>query len=215
MLQSTLESSTGLEAGSVTIQLEALKRGDSNAQEWIFARLLPEVLQLARTRVGSCQSRYHDEFEIAVEVLGVLMMRASTFGQLKNRSDLSRLLHKLVKHKSIDAYRKMRRRQKLEVGESWLGRNLPTADGGQGSRSFGFSSEATQSIAIDLFDSLCQTIRSLNDDELQCRQILRLLLEGYSVAEISQMVGRGERSVYRLLLRIESRFLTPTHNSTK
>ncbi len=212
-MQATLESLTDDNAGSITVHLAALKRGDSVAQEWLFERLLPQVLELARRRIGSCPSRYHDEFELAIEVLGVLLMRASTFEQLCNRSDLARLLDRLVRNKSVDAYRRMRRRQRMEVGESWISQFSNDASGRRRFRTGEFSVDEMQIIAAELFDSLMHTIHRLKENELQCGQILKLIVEGYSVAEVSQMVGRGERSIYRLLARIEREFCKSVDSS--
>ena len=206
-MQLSPEALTNSDAGSITVHLPALKSGDSSAQELLFGRLLPEVVLLARKRIRGCASSDHDEYDLALEVLGVLLMRASSFDRLHNRSDLTRLLTKLVEYKAVDAYRKMRRRQRIEVGEAG---NASRPSGGQSRRRFRtleLSSSELELIAAELFDALLHVISKLGDDALQCRQILRLLVEGYSVAEISQIVGRGERSIYRLLERIEREFL--------
>jgi DNA-directed RNA polymerase specialized sigma24 family protein len=203
-MQLSPEALTNFDAGSITVHLHALKCGDSSAQELLFGRLLPEVVLLARKRIRGSASRYHDEHDLALEVLGVLLMRASSFDRLHNRSDLARLLTKLVEYKAVDAYRKMRRLQRIEVSEA--GR----PSGAQSRRRFRtleLSSCELELIAAELFDALLHVISRLKDDALQCQHILKLLVEGYSVAEISQIVGRGERSIYRLLERIEREFL--------
>lgn len=133
-------------------------------------------------------------------------MRASSFERLRDRSDLARLLNRLVKFKSVDAYRRMRRRQRIEVDESSIG---GLSDHGRRHGRFRtneLSADAMQIIAVELFESLMNIIHMLNENELQCGQILKLIVEGYSVAEVSQIVGRGERSIYRLLARIEREF---------
>lgn len=212
-MQATLDVPTDYNAGSITVQLAALKRGDSVAQEWLFERLLPQVLELARRRIGRCPSRYHDEFDLAIEVLGVLLMRASSFDQLRNRSDLERLLSRLVKYKSIDAYRRMRRRQKIEVGESWIVGFSNHARSRVRFQAERLSDDAMQIIATELFDSLMHTINKFKENELQCGQILKLIVDGYTVAEVAQIVGRGERSIYRLLERIEREFCKSVDSS--
>ncbi|MCC7333589.1 MAG: hypothetical protein IT422_00740 [Pirellulaceae bacterium] len=212
-MKATLEAPTDDNAGSITVHLAALKRGDCVAQEWLFERLLPQVLELARRRIGRSPTRYHDEFELAIEVLGSLLMQASGFDKLHDRTDLARLLNRLVRNKSVDAYRRMRRRQRMEVGESWVSSFSNDASGRRRFRSGEFSAEAMQIIATELFDSLMHTIRILKENELQCGQILKLIVEGYSVAEVSQIVGRGERSIYRLLARIEREFYRSVDSS--
>ena len=187
-------------AGSVTQHIPALKHGDANAQEWFVARLLPQVLETARLRLGKHQ-RVVDEEDVALEVLRILLCQASQFRQLENREDLNQVIAMLVRRRAIDAYRRFQVRHKSNPSPnsasapSWL---IEERGG------WCLSQSATHEMAVDLLEDLQSLLKRVPGDEVQVRQILQLRLEGYSPREISEKVQRGERAIYRILHRIEA-----------
>ena len=190
--------------GSVTLCLVELKHGSVEAQEWFFHRMLPEITRRARRRVGKNTSRFHDEDDIASDVVCALILHASTFHMLKNRNDLQRLISRILHHKTVDASRRASRYRRTETEIYNFGKHQD--DSFPCSLAMFADSNTMDRFSYELFDTLGHAIRSLDEDELQCRQILRLLAEGYSCDEVSQIVGRGKRSVERLRARIYQEF---------
>jgi DNA-directed RNA polymerase specialized sigma24 family protein len=195
--------------GSVTVNIGLIKIGDRQAQDWIFSHLLPRVLAEARQRVGARSTRYFDAEEIAAEVLGALLVGSQQFQHLTNRSDLYRLTSVLLRNKCVDAYRRMLSKRRIEVGESAYAVAKSDQWPTNGFSEFVTAPANTDLLAAELLDAICVSIQALKDDPSDCRLILTKLLEGYTVPEVSQIIGRGERYVRRVLERIRRQF----HNS--
>lgn len=184
--------------GSVTLHIAGLKFGEADAQRWLAERLLPQLKSLARQYLEGGNARAFDEEDVALEVLHALFAGSNRFRQFENRSDLEQLMVVLVRRKAIDAYRRTQRRRRHEVGESWL----PF----QGNSSANHQSETpSNEVVCEVMDAIRAAVSSIDCDEIQTGEILRLKLHGHSVAEIAKIIGRGERAIYRILDRVGRR----------
>lgn len=168
--------------------------GDAAAADQVFADYARRLIGLARTRLDRSLRRKLDPEDVLQSVF------RSFFGQcvdghldLKSRDNLWALLVVITLRKCgrrVEYFHAARRDARLEVDENsradWeaLGR------------------EPAPEAAAILTETIEQCMRVLDE---RGRQILSLSLQGQSVEEISNQVGRTERTVYRVLEQVRAR----------
>src|SRR4051812_43816605 len=89
--------------GSITQCLHALKRGDRDAAELLWARYFHRLAGLARARLSSVPRRAADEEDVALSAFDSVCRRAEEgrFPRLDDRDDLWRLLVLVTMRKAI------------------------------------------------------------------------------------------------------------------
>src|SRR3954463_14759188 len=89
--------------GSITRCIEALKRGDRDAAELLWARYFRRLAGLARAGPRPVPRRAADEEDVALSAFDSVCRRAAEgrFPRLEDRDDLWRLLAKVTFRKAL------------------------------------------------------------------------------------------------------------------
>ena len=189
-----------MNSGSVTHWIEQIKEGsDSVAEQQLWDRYFSRLAALARKKLEDLPPSMRDDEDLALSALNTFFMRAKRgcFPQLHDRTDLWPLLAKITVRKSIDR-RRHAQAQKRGAGkvrdDSGTERNFLDIPG----------SEPTPDMLAAINEE-CQRLMGALDNALQ--PVARMKLEGYTNAEIAEVLGRVERTVERKLDRIRQTWL--------
>jgi RNA polymerase sigma-70 factor (ECF subfamily) len=173
-----------------------LKAGDSVAAADVHHRYVDELVQLARRRL---QKRYQTKFDADDIVQSAFhsFFRRHADGQFEfeDWDNLWALLASITIRKCgrrVQAFRSAKRNIQREQALA------PDAD----MASLSVSREPTPDDAARLEETLDQLLSELTPDQ---QQVLVLKLQNYSNEEISERIGRTERTVYRVLTLIRRR----------
>src|SRR5262249_6898511 len=167
--------------GSVTQWIAALKQGDADAAQRLWARYFDELVRLARTRFGTAARGAADEEDAALSAFHSLCVGAARgrFERLDGRDDLWRLLVTITVRKVLDQSRHPRARRRgggLVLGEAALAGSGPEEAG------IGLDwlagGEPTPEFAAMLEEQYRRLLEVLPDPSL--RDVARLRLEGYT-----------------------------------
>ncbi len=172
---------------SVTIWIDAVRRGDSVAAEALWSRYFEQLLRQARRRMTSLPTAVYDEEDAAISTFRVLCdkLREGAYPDLADRDELWHLLLTMLA-------RKINRRVAYE---------------GAGKRGQPASLNPSEDQSLDPIDWRTLTDQSSQD----CRELLEKLaderleqvamwkLEGYSNAEIAVKLNRTRRTVQRMV----------------
>ncbi|WZP00294.1 ECF-type sigma factor [Isosphaeraceae bacterium EP7] len=182
--------------GSITLCLEALKRGDRDAAELLWARYSRRLAGLARTRLRAADRRVSDEEDVALAAFDSVCRRAEQgrFPRLDDRDDLWRLLVVVTVRKAM-AQAGHERRPRRGGGEVRL---LSELDGAEVERVLG--TEPTPELAAQAAEQCHRLLGSLGDESL--RRVALRKLECYTNAEVAAELGCVEATVERKLNRI-------------
>ncbi|OYP28989.1 ECF-type sigma factor [Rhodopirellula sp. MGV] len=183
---------------SVTLMIERLKEGRSDAAAELWERYFDRLVALARNRLGNAERRVEDEEDVATTVFFVLCDGAKNgrFEKLKNRHDLWLLLVAITSNKAVDQVRRQTSKKRglgLVRGDSVL-----SANSGSPGEFTEIISDAPSPELLALMDEQFQSLLDLLRDDLQ-RWIVKLRLAGHSNREISDKVNISLRSVERKL----------------
>jgi RNA polymerase sigma factor (sigma-70 family) len=181
-------------SGSVTCLLTQLRGAHaSDAEQELFYRYFGQLVHLARERLAGKLDAMVDEEDIALSALNSFIgrMQSGEFPELQDRTGLWRLLVTITARKAINAV-KWERADKRNPAKLDHVANVELLIG----------SEPLPSAAAELADEMRRLFDLLGDDTL--RRIVGLTLEGYTNAEIAQLLDVAESTVYRKLDRIRS-----------
>jgi RNA polymerase sigma factor (sigma-70 family) len=185
-------------AQSISVWIEELKAGDSNAAQQLWERYAAQLVELARHRLRHSPRRASDEEDVAASVFESVCRGAAAgrFQNVKNRDDLWWLLLAITRRKAIDHLRRewaQKRGASQTVGQSAFntGGELPF------SLDQLASDEPSPAFMAMLSDQHGRLLGLLRDDRL--RRIAVARIEGYTIAEIADMLGISVRSVERKL----------------
>jgi DNA-directed RNA polymerase specialized sigma24 family protein len=185
--------------GSITHWIAQVKDGgESVAQQELWDRYFIRLAALASHKLHDLPPQFRYEEDLALSALDSFFIRVQRddFSQLRDRTDLWRLLAKITVRKTID----------------WRRRTLAQTRGG--GQAIANLADDLQNIAakepspdmLVAMNEQCHRLLSSLNQELQT--VARMKLEGYTNREIANSMGRVERTVERKLDRIRRIWLT-------
>ena len=181
--------------GSVSNWILSLKRGNNEAAHELWERYFSQLCAIARRKLGQYPLRVSDEEDVAISVFDALCRgaRAQRFRNLRDRTDLWKLLVVITSNKVTDKIRKETAQKR-----------------GSGMRGCAVENIVTRIPSPE--DLLCLQdeceflIRKLADDKLMT--IARLKLEGHSKCDIACELNVSVRTIERKLDLIETIWLS-------
>lgn len=176
--------------GSVSIWIEALKRGDEQAAEQLWNRYFHRLTLLARSRLRNA-TRVVDGEDVALDVLQSVLITAQRGGypKLTNRTELWPLLVSITLRKASNELKwhfAKKRTPKVEVRDVDV-TNLVSAEPGP-------------ELVAQIADQLRCLLDALEDPVLV--QLAKMRLKGHTAAEIAEELDMRPRTVSRKLARI-------------
>lgn len=186
--------------GQVTVWLQQVKAGDSQAAQQIWQEYYRRLVGLARKKMSDAPRRAADEDDVVISAFEKFFRGAQEgrFPQLDDRHDLWRILVMLT---ARDAVNQMKHEARLKRGggrvrgESvWIGAGDDDAMGGIDQV---VGAEPTPEFASSVATNCQQLLETLGDKTLQ--QIAVWKMEGYTNREIAQRLDCIERTVERKL----------------
>lgn len=189
---------------SVTQWLARLKvrDEDSLAQQQIYGRYIPQLLDFVRNRLRDAPRRVADEEDIANEALDSLFrgIRDARFAKLDGREDLWEVLRMLARRRVVDQLRRDLSLKRRVCGESVLDA------GGDSSCSDGMQQVADQrhgpDSLVQMHEAFCRRLEQLAKPEYaqhRLPEIAQWKLEGKTNDEIAAALGCVTRTVERRL----------------
>lgn len=188
----TYECSSKSMEGSVTQWIVQAKSGDSDAAQKLWDRYFERLVRLADQKLHLVPKQESDEEDVAIQALGSFFDKAKRgrFPRLQDRNDLWSLLASIVEHKAL----KVRSRH-----------NAKKRGGGQQRLDVDLSLHADPN--FDTLDTLSLELRELMaglDERL--RQIVIMILYGFTNAEIAKELNVTERTIERKRLIVRRRW---------
>ena len=171
--------------------MDRLNAGEEGAARQIFQRYAGRLVQLARQQLDAAVPRKVDPEDVVQSVYKSFFVRYG-LGQLElgGWGSLWGLLVVITHRKCANRIKHHRRERRAVHRE----KSLPSADD-SGVRWEAVDPEPTPLQATVLAETVEELLRGL---ELPERQIVELSLQGYTVQEIKEQLGRAERTVRRV-----------------
>ena len=188
--------------GSISLLLDGLKGGDGRATQELWDRYCDRLVRLARDKLRNTKRRVADEEDVALNAFHSLCVGAKggRFPALTDRGGLWGLLVFITAQKAAGQIVHWRRKKR--GGGKVRGHSVFDNDPA-GSDQAGFDrvflrapGPATLNVWAEEYQKL---IDRLGDDTL--RKIAELSVQGYSVGEIAERLGRSRRMIH-LKLRL-------------
>lgn len=181
--------------------IEGLRRGDEASIAAFFQRFGRAVQSVADRRIAGQMERRFDAPEVASSVCRTFVRRAGVGEfELPDGESLWRLLCAITLTKVREKARYHRREKRSVQREVDL-------EGGDGSPGSGIAGQPSNDAGPDeeaLFnDALGHVLGELDEEE---RRLVDLRLQERSTEEIATELGCSDRTVRRLLNRLEARF---------
>lgn len=188
----------------ITVWIQALKQSDEEAARQLWDAYFPRLLRAAQRRLKG-RRRVTDEEDVVVSVFDSLCRGAGEgrFVELHDRTDLWRLLLRIVGQKSVDQLRHEGRQKR--GGGDVRGDSVFRRPGEQ---SPGFDQVAGGDVSPDFLALVEEENRRLLAllPEETLRSIATYRLEGYANEEIAERLGISLRSVERKLQLIRQQW---------
>jgi DNA-directed RNA polymerase specialized sigma24 family protein len=176
--------------GSVTQWLGRLQDGDPAAVQQIWERYFHRLVGLARHKLAGARPQIADEEDIALSAIDSFCRNAENgrFPKLMDRDGLWRLLVVITARKTFRLIRDQTRQKRGGIGaESSPAPNLEEV----------LSREPSPEMAAQIGDEYRRLLLLLHDPELET--IVHARMEGLSVEDIANKLGKAPRSVKRKL----------------
>jgi RNA polymerase sigma factor (sigma-70 family) len=190
---------------SVTLWVERLAAGDPAAADRIWRRYYERLVRFARHKLAGADRRASDEEDLAQSVFGSFF-RAATSGRypkLNDRDALWRLLLVITSRKAASRVRyELAQKRQGEVGESAMWAAGPQDVAGGIDQVLG--SEPSPEVAA-IAEEQCERLLEILGDEM-LRRIAVLRLEGFTVDEIADRLGRAPGTIHRKLALIREKW---------
>jgi DNA-directed RNA polymerase specialized sigma24 family protein len=201
------------EHGSVTLWLDALRKGDLDVAQPLWERYFARLVRLARAHLRALPRAAADEEDVALSAFDSFCAGAvrGRFPRLADREELWRLLVVITARKAA-AQARCQRRRKRGGGRVLLEADLLGAEpdgGGAGLEQF-VGTEPTPEFAALVAEEYRHLLDALGDNDL--RRIALWKLEGYTNEEIRQNLGCSLRTVTLKLALIRTLW-DPERNS--
>jgi RNA polymerase sigma-70 factor (ECF subfamily) len=177
-----------------------LRTGDNAAATEVFQRFAHRLVSLARTHLEGRLRRKLDPEDVIQSVLNSFFVRYKE-GQfaLDDWNNLWSMLVVITLRKcghQVAHYRAACRNLDREM--------VSAAASEEAVHDWeAVANDPTPSQVVMITEAVTQLVAAMNDANE--RQILELALQGFSTSEISTRVGRGERTVQRVLKRVRAR----------
>ncbi len=198
------------EADEITVWLNRLADGDSQAACVIWENYFTKLVGLARRKMQDMSRRAFDEEDAALSAMASFCrgVELGKFEKLDDRTDLWKLLVTITSRK-ISAQQARSRRVKRGGGhvrgESAFGNRQGDAESERaGGIANALGREPTPELAVSVVETTRRLLDSLGDDT--ARRIAVMKLEGYNNREISEQLGCARRTVERKLERVRERW---------
>lgn len=179
--------------------MDRLRDGEDSAAREVFSRYARRLVGLARSRLDERLAGKVDPEDVVQSAYKSFFVRQRA-GELEvgNWQGLWGLLTLITIRKVAD------RAAYYQAGKRDLARELPPPSGSDQAPAWqlAIAHEPGPEEAAVLAETVEELMRELDGDE---RPVLELSLQGFSAAEISEQLGRAERSVRRLRERIRKR----------
>jgi DNA-directed RNA polymerase specialized sigma24 family protein len=198
---------------SVSQWIDDLREGDEIAAARLWQRYYRRLIGLACRKLGGAPRRMADEEDVVLSAFHSFCERAQggLFPDLRDRSDLWRLLVRITERKALNQVRAGARKKRgsgMVAGESVL---MDSRAAGEAAGIGGVPGlEPTPEFAAEMVEAVDRLFGILPDDEL--RRIAVRKLEGYSNEEIAAEVGRSLPTVERRLRMIRTIWNTDRAN---
>jgi DNA-directed RNA polymerase specialized sigma24 family protein len=188
------------EKGTVTQWFEEVEQGDSAAAQALWERYFPELVRLAREKLGGSPRAAADEEDIALSVMDSLFDAAqqNRFPNLADRDDLWRLLIRMTARKVVDLRRHQSRQRRgggKVLNESSLRR--PTSDVPDQTLAQVVGTTPTPEFAVMVAEEYRERLEQLEDRMLQSIAIAKM--QGYENREIARQLDCSVRTIERRL----------------
>jgi RNA polymerase sigma factor (sigma-70 family) len=171
--------------------LQKYRDGDERAAEQLFSRYVGRLTLLARSRLSPTLARRTDPEDIVLSAYRSFFIGARDGKFTLNRSgDLWRLLVAITLHKLYRHARKQGAERRALVAWQFEATASNPPD---------FSREPSPDEAVALADELAALFSKLDPF---ARRVLELRLQDRSLSEISESLGRCERTIRRTLTAI-------------
>jgi len=186
---------------SDTRWLNLLKGGNQSAAQVLWERYFRLLVGCARQRLGAAPRRAADEEDVALSAFDSFCrgVEKGRFPRLDDRNDLRCVLLLLVARKAAHQIRD-EKRLKRGGGKPVVETDQPRDGQDEEELAALIDSEPTPAQAAQMADECGRLLDKLGDDDL--RAIALWLVEGYTVKEIAEKLGRAERTVARKLAQI-------------
>ncbi len=189
---------------SVDLLIERLKANDPSIAEFVFQRFSGKLVSLAQRRLGwQLKRKFDPEDVVQSAFMSFFRMQSEGGLEFENCEALWGLLSLITIRKCghrIEHYKAACR----DVGRERSA--APTAADIDESRADweAVASDPSPSQVAIFMETIDEFLQSLDDRD---RRIVKLWLQGYSVTEISVEISRSERTVQRVLERLEDDLL--------
>lgn len=192
--------------GSVTHWIEEIKEGDSDAARKIWERYFPELVRLARRKLGGVPHGMADEEDVALSAMESFYEAAhqDRFPNLADRHDLWRLLLRMAARKVIDLARH-ETRQRRGGGRVRGDSVLTPGDDSSGDQAWAqvIGEVPTPEFAAIMAEGCRRLLDSLDED---LQELATAKMEGYSNQEIAERLQCSLRTVERRLQLIRKKW---------
>jgi RNA polymerase sigma factor (sigma-70 family) len=190
---------------SVAQMIEKIKTGDEEAARALWDRYFPQLVRVAHHKLADRNTRMADEEDVALSVLDSFIRAAADdhFPDLRDRSDLWRLLSVMTFRKVVDRTRYEQRQKRQVLGESAISdeRSQSGTHGVKGA----CSPDPTPELAAVLAED-CQRLLELLEPDLQALAARKL--EGFTNSEVAKQCGCSVPTVERRLKLIRMKWQT-------
>jgi DNA-directed RNA polymerase specialized sigma24 family protein len=191
-------------AGSVTILLQQIRRGQQDAVQPLFELYFRRLAALGKTLLPDRFRRVTDGEDLALEVLAAFFAAAGsgTLPELQTRSDIWRVLARRLQQRAAS---EIRRQTTQKAGDGRVrGESVFLSSSGLDPAA-GLDQTEDHRLDAALEELHHDLIERLEDTLLQ--NIASLLLEGHSVDEIAARLERSRATIYRKLELIREAWL--------
>jgi DNA-directed RNA polymerase specialized sigma24 family protein len=177
--------------GSVTQWLGRLQDGDPAAVQQIWERYFHRLVGLARHKLAGARPRVADEEDVALSAIDSFCRNAENgrFPQLMDRDGLWRLLVVITARKVFRLIRDQSRKKRSGKSVDFTA-NAPNLEEV-------LSREPSPEMAAQIGEEYRRLLGLLDDPELESVALARM--EGFSVEDIANKLGKAPRSVKRKL----------------
>ncbi len=183
--------------GSISACFERLTAGDDQALRVLWERYFDGLLFVASKQLGNAPRRTFDEEDIALSVFECLRKGAEEgrFAEMRDRTDLWKLLVTIAQQKAIDRIR--RETAQKRGGGATRGDSVWDGQAGRAGFHNFMKDEPTPDELVAIDDENQQLLQKLRDDSL--RRVAVLRLHGHTNTEIAKKLGVTSRTVERKL----------------
>ena len=186
---------------SVSLWIDQLKAGDREATEHLWERYFRRLTGLARKRLENRPRLGADAEDVALSAFDSFFRgaEAGRYPQLQDRDDLWHLLVTITARKAQRLVRDQSRQKRgggMVLGESAFFSSAGTRDASAGIEQI-LSKTPSPEFVAQLTEQFEWLFDQLNDPDL--RRITSLKMEGYTIDEISVLVGRAPATIKRKL----------------